>query len=78
MGSPKKKMSRSFAAMHNERNTKMSHFRFPMPNKNSEAFSTMDSASQPKCVISLNELRYVIIGLTLLAEKNILTDRVKM
>jgi serine/threonine protein kinase len=40
--------ARSFAEMHTERNLKFSHFRPSTANKNSEAFSTMDSVNEPK------------------------------
>lgn len=50
MCSPKKKNSRSFAAMLNDRNKKINHMKFPTMNKNSEAYSTMDSVNQPKWV----------------------------
>ena len=56
--SPKKKVSRSFAEMHSERNLKLAHRRFKLPNKNSEVISTMDSNTNPKCIISLKDLRY--------------------
>lgn len=46
--SSRKKYARSFAGIHTERNLKLSHFRPSTANKNSEAFSTMDSVNHPK------------------------------
>lgn len=55
--SPKKKMSRSFAAVYSERSLKHNQTRLRPQNKNIEAFSTMDSTNQPKCIpISLPDL----------------------
>ena len=40
-----------------ESQAKFNHIRMKTPTKNSEAYSTMDSCTNPKCVISLENLR---------------------
>jgi 3-phosphoinositide dependent protein kinase-1 len=52
-----KKTSRSFAEMYHGKIPKINQRRPIHPNKSSEAFSTMDSCTNPKCIISLNDLR---------------------